>query len=101
MIAGIWCASMILDLKVTFAHKSYITRHEYSLVLSFAYGRFRPPAATLLTGGIESACVLFLPVLFFFEINLGSRAAIAYFFALLHATATNSNETFVRRNISK
>ncbi len=87
---------MILDLQVTFARKSYIPKHESSIVLSFAYRKFPPAVAALLTAGIESACVLFLPVVFFFGTDIGGSTIIAYFFALLHAVAVPANEKFVR-----
>ena len=100
LIFGMWTASMMLDLQITFANESYIPRHERSLVLSFVYGKFsRNNLAMLFVVMIESFCVMLMPAIIVLDIDVGASIAIAYFFALLHIVAINSNETFVRRNI--
>ncbi len=99
LIFGMWTASMMLDLQITFANESYIPRYERSLVLSFVYGKFSRNLAMLFVVMIESFCVMLMPAIIVLDIDVGASIAIAYFFALLHIVATNSNETFVRRSI--
>ena len=99
LIFGIWTASMILDLQVTFANESLIVRHERSLILSFAYGRFSRNFAMFLAVLAESSCVVFFPLMIAFEVDVGISAAIAYFFTLLHIVAVYGNERFARDNV--
>ena len=97
LIFGIWSAAMMLDLQITFANEFHIARHEQSIILAFAYGKFSRNFAIFLTVLIELSCVVFFPLVIVFEMDAGISAAIAYFFTLLHIIATYGNERFVKK----
>ena len=96
IILGIWASSMLADLGATFANRPYIPRYERSMVLLFAYRRFQPGRAMVLTVAVEAACVALLPTAVTLGPDLASSCAVAYLFSLLHAAAIGKNERFVR-----
>lgn len=99
VIVGIWVSSMVLDLWFTIANGSYIQKYEKSFVLSFAYERYSPKTATVITIIAESSCVVFLPFIVFLGPNYTASVAVAYFFAVLHITASYGNERFIKQKM--
>ncbi len=85
------------DLEVTFANRSYIPRHEQSILLLFAYKKFSTSRAIAFIVIIETVCVIGLPAMITFDFNTASFA-VAYLFSLLHVLGANNNEGFIKKH---
>ncbi len=89
---------MYLDLHITLANSSRISRHEQSVMLSAVYGRFSTRTSWIITMAIEAACVVSLPVIVVHGFDPAASTAVAYLFATLHGFAILSNERFLGSN---
>ena len=95
IVITLWLISMIWDIKITLQHdESFIKKYEQSMVLVFLYSRYSRGMTFILVMLAEASCVVFLPLLIFFDITHG--VIIAYFLSLLHACALYGNEKFTR-----
>ncbi len=96
VVFGVWAASMAGDLWLTLANRTYIAKHERSIILAFAYRHLPGRYAAALAMLAESLCVVLFPAMLF-GFDLTYSVPIAYFFSMLHAFAIRGNERFVEK----